>query len=132
MLINSHSSGKTRSQMMVDHLWDLKASSPQIEASALVSVDGLPLASALPPGIEEDRLSAMSASVLALSERISTELVCGALNQVFIQGDDGYIILLAVGRNAVLTAQTRDKAKLGLVYHEMRRTADALGQLISI
>ena len=46
---------KSRSQLMVDRLRDLQASSPDIQASAVVSVDGLSIASALPENVEEDR-----------------------------------------------------------------------------
>ncbi len=54
---------------MVDRLRELQASSPDIEASAIVSVDGLTIASALPQGVEEDRVSAMSAAMLSLGEK---------------------------------------------------------------
>ena len=70
---------KSRTQQMVDRLRELQASSPDIEASAVVSVDGLSIASALPQGVEEDRVSAMSAAMLSLGERIATELVSGWL-----------------------------------------------------
>src|SRR5574341_1169572 len=69
----SHLLTKSRSQMMVERLRDLQASSPDIEASAVVSVDGLSIASALPQGVEEDRVSAMSAAMLSLGERIASE-----------------------------------------------------------
>ncbi|MBU7024203.1 MAG: roadblock/LC7 domain-containing protein, partial [Theionarchaea archaeon] len=39
----------------------LEATTPDIEASAVVSVDGLMIASALPRDVEEDRVAAMSA-----------------------------------------------------------------------
>ena len=64
---------------MVDRLRELQASSPDTEASAVVSVDGLSIASALPQGVEEDRVSAMSAAMLSLGERIATELGRGTL-----------------------------------------------------
>src|SRR5687768_1964494 len=65
---------KSRTELMVDRLRDLQSTTPEIEASAVVSVDGLIIASSLPPGIEEDRVSAMSAAMLSLGERISNEL----------------------------------------------------------
>lgn len=70
---------KTRTQLMVERLRELQASSPDIEASAIVSVDGLTIASALPQGVEEDRVSAMSAAMLSLGERIANELGRGSL-----------------------------------------------------
>jgi predicted regulator of Ras-like GTPase activity (Roadblock/LC7/MglB family) len=43
----------------------LQGKTPDIEASAVVSVDGLIMASSLPAGVEEDRVSAMSAATEA-------------------------------------------------------------------
>jgi uncharacterized protein len=121
---------KTRTQLMVDRLRELQASSPDIEASAIVSVDGLTIASALPQGIEEDRVSAMSAAMLSLGERIASELGRGSLEQVLIKGVGGYVILISVGEDAVLTALSREQAKLGLIFLDMRRATEDLKKLI--
>jgi len=121
---------KTRSQQMVDRLRSMQAASPDIEASAVVSVDGLIMASALPAEVEEDRVSAMSAAMLSLGERIATELGRGSLEQVYIKGTKGFIILTAVGDEAVLTALARQEAKLGLIFLEMRRAAEDLLKLV--
>ncbi len=121
---------KTRTQLMVERLRELQASSPDIEASAIVSVDGLTIASALPQGIEEDRVSAMSAAMLSLGERIASELGRGSLEQVYIKGVSGYVILMSVGEDAVLTALSREHAKLGLIFLDMRRATEDLTKLI--
>ncbi len=121
---------RTRIEQLVDRLRQLQASTPDIEASALVSVDGLIMASALPEGVEDDRVSAMSAAMLSLGERIAQELQRGELEQVYIKGDDGYVILTAVGEEAVLTALVRPEAKLGLVFLEMRRAAEDLARIV--
>ncbi len=121
---------KNRSQQMVDRLRSMQASAPDIEASAVVSVDGLIMASALQQGAEEDRVSAMSAAMLSLGERISAELGRGSLEQVYIKGDKGFIVLIAVGDEAVLTALARQDGKLGLVFLEMRRAAEDLAKLV--
>lgn len=121
---------KTRTQLMVERLRELQASSPDIEASAIVSVDGLTIASALPQGIEEDRVSAMSAAMLSLGERIASELGRGSLEQVYIKGEAGYVILMSVGEDAVLTALSREHAKLGLIFLDMRRATEDLKKLI--
>ncbi|MCK5159079.1 MAG: roadblock/LC7 domain-containing protein, partial [Candidatus Heimdallarchaeota archaeon] len=47
-------------------LKELESSVPEIEAAAVVSVEGLPIASALPRDIEETRLAAMTAAMLSL------------------------------------------------------------------
>jgi predicted regulator of Ras-like GTPase activity (Roadblock/LC7/MglB family) len=83
---------KSRTEQMVDRLRDLQAGTPDCEASAVVSVDGLIMASSLPAGVEEDRVSAMSAAMLSLGERIASELGRGQLDQVYIHGSNGYVI----------------------------------------
>jgi hypothetical protein len=115
---------------MVDRLRDLQSTTPEIEASAVVSVDGLIIASALPAGVEEDRVSAMSAAMLSLGERIAGELGRGMLDQVYIKGGKGYVILMSIGEEAVLTTLVRQNAKLGLIFLDMRRSADDLEKLV--
>lgn len=114
---------------MVDRLHDLHSSSPDIEASAIVSVDGLIIASALPAGIEEDRVSAMSAAMLSLGERIASELGRGALEQVYVKGEAGFVVLVSIGDDAVLSAMAREQAKLGLIFLEMQHAAEDLIKL---
>jgi predicted regulator of Ras-like GTPase activity (Roadblock/LC7/MglB family) len=121
---------RSRTELMVNCLREMQAASLDIEASAVVSVDGLIMASALPAEVEEDRVSAMSAAMLSLGERISGELGRGSLNQVYIRGADGYVLLSAVGQEAVLTALAREGARLGLVFLEMRRAAENLQRIV--
>lgn len=121
---------QSRTQKMVERLREMQASSPDIEGSAIVSVDGLSIASALHRGIEEDRVSAMSAAMLSLGERIAKELGRGTLEQVYIKGENGYVILMAVGQDAVLTMMARKEARLGLILLDMRRAVQDLTGLI--
>lgn len=121
---------KSRTELMVERLRDLQSTTPEIEASAVVSVDGLIIASALPAGVEEDRVSAMSAAMLSLGERIAGELGRGMLDQVYVKGAHGYVILMSVGEEAVLTTLVRQNAKLGLIFLDMRRSADDLDKLV--
>jgi predicted regulator of Ras-like GTPase activity (Roadblock/LC7/MglB family) len=121
---------KSRTELMVDRLRDLQSSTPDIEASAVVSVDGLIMASSLPQGIEEDRVSAMSAAMISLGERIAGELGRGELEQVYIRGDSGFVILMSVGEEAVLTSLIRENARLGLIFLDMKRAADDLEKLV--
>jgi predicted regulator of Ras-like GTPase activity (Roadblock/LC7/MglB family) len=121
---------KSRTQKMTDRLRDMQASSPDIEGSAIVSVDGLSIASSLHQEIEEDRVSAMSAAMLSLGERIASELGRGVLEQVYIRGENGYVLLMAVGEEAVLTVMAREGAKLGLILLDMKRAVEDLVGLI--
>lgn len=121
---------KSRTELMVERLRDLQSTTPEIEASAVVSVDGLIMASSLPAGVEEDRVSAMSAAMLSLGERISSELGRGNLEQVYVKGKNGFVILMSIGEEAVLTTLVREGARLGLIFLDSRRTADDLVKLV--
>lgn len=122
---------ETRSELMVSRLRDMQTASPDIIASAVVSVDGLTIASALQDDVQEDRVAAMSAAMLSLGERISGELGRGNLDEVYIRGEDGFVLLTAIGEEAVLTALARDEAKLGLIFLEMRRAAEDLVEIVA-
>jgi len=121
---------QNRSEQIVNRLRSMQAAAPEIEASAIVSVDGLIIASALRTDMEEDRLSAMSAAMLGLGERIADELGRGGLEQVYIKGNAGFVLLTLIGTEAMLTALARQEAKLGLIFLEMRRAAEDLVKLV--
>jgi hypothetical protein len=121
---------KSRNEQLVERLRDLQVSSPDIEAAAIVSVDGLSIASSLPGNVEEDRVSAMSAAMLSLGERIAGELGRGHLEQVYVKGQNGYVILSAIGEEAVLTVMARQQAKLGLIFLDMSRAVKELEKLV--
>lgn len=121
---------RSRNERMIERLRELQTSSPDIEAAAIISVDGLPIASSLPQSVEEDRVSAMSAAMLSLGERIAGELKRGMLDEVYVRGEKGYVILRAVGEEAVLTVLARQQAKLGLLFLDMRRAAEELSTIL--
>ena len=120
----------SRAEQLVNRLREMQSGSPDMIASAVVSVDGLIIASALPGDVEEDRVSAMSAAMHSLGERIALELGRGSLDEIYIRGEQGFVLLTAVGKEAVLTALTRQEAKLGMIFLEMRRAAGDLASLV--
>ncbi len=120
----------TREERLATALDGLMEENPDIQAAALVSLDGFTMASALPEGMQEDRVGAMSAAILGLGERAATELGRGRLSQVFIEGDDGYVVLIAAGDRAVLTCLAGTEAKLGLVLYDMRSSSDSIAEIL--
>ena len=121
----------TKADRLAQALDDLLAVTSDVEAAAVVSTDGLPMASALPPYVEEDRLAAMSAALLTLGERAADGLGKGELAQVFIEGVHGHVVLMAAGPDAVLVTVTSRAAKVGLVLFEMRRAAESVAAIMS-
>jgi predicted regulator of Ras-like GTPase activity (Roadblock/LC7/MglB family) len=108
----------------------LQKSLPEVEAAAVISIDGLIMASALPAGISDDRISAMSAAMLSLGQQINKEMGLGQLEQLYTRGSNGYVVLLAIGNLAVFTTMVKPEAKLGVLFLELRKAADDLTALL--
>lgn len=119
-----------RAEQMQQVLKTLVNNTPDLEGAAVVSVDGLVLTSVLPAGTDEDRVSAMAAALLSLGERSSRELQRGTLEQVYVKGSSGYVVLMQAGNEAVLQAIAGPSAKLGMVFLDMKRAAQELARLV--
>lgn len=100
-----------------------------VQGAAVVTPDGLPLAASLPGAMDEERVSAMSAAMLSLGERIGGELARGGIDRIFVEGDKGYGILTSCGEDAVFLVLASHAAKQGLLMLEIKR---ALGELKSV
>jgi predicted regulator of Ras-like GTPase activity (Roadblock/LC7/MglB family) len=111
-------------------LADLLGQAPEVEAAAVVSFDGLPMASALPATMDEDRVAAMSAALLSLGERAAEGLGRGSLNQVYIEGEHGTVFLVSADDEAVLVAVAAKGAKVGMMLYEVRRSAAVVAEVL--
>jgi predicted regulator of Ras-like GTPase activity (Roadblock/LC7/MglB family) len=122
----------SRSSQLDRALADLLAQAAEIEAAAVVSFDGLPMASALPATMDEDRVAAMSAALLSLGERAAEGLGRGGLNQVYIEGDNGTVFLVSADDEAVLVAVAAKGAKVGMMLYEVRRAAESVAAVLRV
>lgn len=102
----------------------LQSSSNDFEASAVVSEDGLMIASLLPQGNDETQIAAMSAAIMTMGKKAAEELKRGNLQQIFVKGDDGYVVIMQAGPHAVILALAREDAKLGLIFLGLSRAAE--------
>lgn len=107
----------------------LQATSDKIEASALVSHDGLTLASVLSSDVDSDRFGAMCASLLALATRAASEVDRGELRQIILDGEHGPMLLTRAGNTGVLAVAASPKSNLGKVILDTRKTAADLAAL---
>ena len=119
-----------RAELLNSILSELNGSTADIEASAVLSTAGLMMASMLPAGMDEDRVGAMSAAMLSLGDRTARELARGELDQVLIKGGKGYVLMTYAGPDAVLTALCKPNARLGLIFLDINRAADAISKVI--
>ena len=119
-----------RADMLNSILSELNGSTADIEASAVLSTDGLMMAALLPAGMDEDRVGAMSAAMLSLGDRTANELARGNLEQVLIKGVYGYVLMTHAGTDSVLTVLTKANARLGLIFLDVKRAAESIGKVI--
>src|SRR4051812_26346323 len=125
--------GVTGRSLQLDQiLTTLLRQAPDVEAAAVVSFDGLPMASALPAEMDEDRVAAMSAALLSLGERAAQGLGRGDLSQVYVEGDNGTVFLVSADDEAVLVAVGKAGAKVGLMLFEVKQAAGAVGTALRV
>ncbi len=120
-----------RIEELANVLGELQGSSGEIEACAVVSEDGLIMASLLPRGLEEAQIAAMSAAMLTIGTRTAKELKRGKVEQIFVKGDAGYVVIMAAGAHAVLLGLARRDAKLGLLFLDASRAAEEIRAVLS-
>ena len=111
-------------------LRSLRSVSPDIIGSAMVSTDGFIIASLLPSEVDEELVSGMAAALLGVGERIAGELMGGNMEQTYVRGRLGYVILNAVGQEALLIVLTTPDAKLGLVFLDVKRRVQELAKIL--
>ncbi len=119
-----------KADMLTAVLTELNGTSADIEASGVISTDGLMMASVLPASMDEDRVGAMSAAMLSLGDRTAQELNRGNLEQVLIKGAKGYVLMTYAGHEAVLTVLAKPNAKLGLIFLDVRRAAESIAEML--
>lgn len=92
-----------------------------VQGAAVVTPDGLPLASSLPSGMDDERVSAMSAAMLSLGDRIGRELVRGDIERIYVEGNQGFSILTNCSEDAVFLVLAAKEAKQGVLLLEIKR-----------
>jgi putative secretion ATPase (PEP-CTERM system associated) len=127
------SSGETpmdRTTNLTKILKKLQSGSPDVEASALITEDGLIIASSLPQDLDEVTVGGMSATLLNLGTRASTALNRGDVKEVIVRGEQGYGVMVSAGRGVLLLVVANESAKLGLIFFDMRAAINSIKQIL--
>ena len=103
---------------------------PHVEATAVVSTDGLVIASRLPAQVEEDRVGAMGAAILSISTRSGNELDRGEMLRVLIEGTGGYLLIRSIGDVAILVALVDKNVRLGMLFYECKQCVEKLTEIL--
>lgn len=120
----------TLAERINDSLHALRASTPDIIGSAVVSTEGFVVSSLLPAEVDEELVSGMAASLLGVGERISSDLMLSGMEQVYVRSPRGYVVLNAVTDDTAIVLLVSREAKLGLIFLELRRALSALTKVI--
>jgi predicted regulator of Ras-like GTPase activity (Roadblock/LC7/MglB family) len=120
----------SRLDQLTKILKNLQNESPGVEASALISEDGLMIASVLPQDLDETRVAGMTATLLNLGTRAATELHRGDVQEVIVRGQHGYSVMISAGRGALLLVLTNENSKLGLIFFDMREAIKAIKNIL--
>ena len=123
---------KNIAEAVQEILKHLELEVPDIEASAVVSAEGFPIASALPRNIDEARIGAITAAMLTMGERAAMEFSKGDLHRIIIHGSEGILLSLAAGEDAVLTISATHGTRLGILLLYAERAAKDIEKIIKL
>ena len=122
-----------RNKQLTEILEAFSSRLPGIEASAIVSMEGLPITHyppVLPNNVDDTRVAAMTAAMLSLGERAMMEVGRGELVRILVEGNDGYLISVAASDKAVVTVSAKKTVKLGLIFHDLGSIAEKVAEVL--
>ena len=101
-----------------------------IRAWLLLSKEGLPISSAVPQGLEEAEIAAMSASILGVADLAAERLEQGTLEEILITNAKGLIIMKGAGEKAILVLAARKDMKSGLLVYAAKVATEKIAPLL--
>jgi len=107
------------------------STTPDVEGAAMITPDGLLLAASLPVDMDDERVSAISAAMLSLGERIGHELNRGTIARIYVDGNHGLSLLTRCGEEAVFLVLASKAVKPGLLKLEIQRTVNQFNLFLS-
>ena len=130
-----------RVNLIEDVLRSLHTSVDGLQATVVVSIDGFVVASYVPhdnghrkradQSADSPQVAAMAASLIALSDKVLTQLARGSISRILIDGSDGAIVVVPIGDEAALAAMVGSEAKLGIVMLALRRSAEQVRRILT-
>ena len=112
-------------------LADLRALSEDIETCAVLSGERDLLSSSHGPGVERERVAAILAALVSLSERLARESGKGHVSQLRIDADGGHFLVVWLDGGGVLAATTKPEARVGLVLYDMRNSRGEVEKVLA-
>jgi hypothetical protein len=96
----------------------------------LLSKEGLPIASAVPQGLEEAEIAAMAASILGVADLAAERMDQGALEEILMTNEKGLMIMKSAGEKAILVLAARKGLKTGLLVYAANTAVEKIAPLL--
>ncbi len=119
-----------KTEELVALLRDMQAQNGSITAGAIMSVQGLPIASQLPRNANEGIVSAISAALLSVAQRGCEELERGTMRRLIVEGTGGLFLTQSAGQNSILAILASTDAKLGMIYLDMDKYTKKIAAIL--
>jgi len=119
-----------KSKLIQTILLEFNRSSTEIEASAVVSMEGVTIASALMDDVDVNQVGVMCASLSTLAVTASATFKHGKLKQLMIDAERGFVLIVDIGEKAALVLVTHTNANLGMVFLEARKTVQHITKIL--
>nr|MDO8114778.1 roadblock/LC7 domain-containing protein [Candidatus Sigynarchaeota archaeon] len=115
---------------LISLLRDMQANNSSITAGAIMSVQGLPIASQLPRNANEGIVSAISAALLSVAQRGCEELERGTMKRLIVEGSTGTFICQSAGQNSILAILASPDAKMGMLYLDLDKYTKKIAAIL--
>jgi len=119
----------SRSEKLRELLEGLSRGNPDILGSAIVSDEGLIVASFLPGDLDEHRISAITAALRAVANRAAQQIALGNVERIMMFAERGGAVICS-GKFSSLIVLTRPDAKIGLVLMDVIEAVDKLRDVL--
>jgi predicted regulator of Ras-like GTPase activity (Roadblock/LC7/MglB family) len=104
---------------------------PGITAVAIIRRDGIVIDHLLPKSVDAKKVAAMAAAIVGTSEMAATELQHARFEQSIVEAENGKIISVGAGEDALLVVLVEPRANLGLTLMTVEKQASRLGDFLA-
>jgi predicted regulator of Ras-like GTPase activity (Roadblock/LC7/MglB family) len=101
-----------------------------VRAWMLLSKEGLPIASAVPQGLEEAEIAAMAASILGVADLAAERMEQGSLEEVLVTNEQGLMLIKSAGEKAILFLAASKELKTGLLVWAAKTACEHIAPLL--
>jgi uncharacterized protein len=101
---------------VLQKLTKILQATPALDGIAVVTTDGLPVASILPSIAEENLISASFADAVSLAVNLTQQPRRGKLEEVYIKAAFGFVVVTPLSDERLLIYLCKPDTKLGLLF----------------